>query len=194
MTTDPENPQKPTSGPVPPPPGAVPAPPHGDHGPGSSRGAAGAYPGGAAPGGYPPPGYGPAGYAQPGPHGGYPPPATMVGAPLSPSDQRLWSVLSHLLTLFVGFIAPLVIWLALRGRGAFSEDHSKESLNFQITMTLAAIVMLVGTVVTLGLGALVFVPLLGILVVVVLVFVIVAAVQAGQGQPYRYPLTYRFIK
>ena len=217
MSTTPENPQDPQGGfPPPPPPGstpppAVPSPPTPPHGPAPSPGTTGGpgAPGGPGSGqGAPPPqgqgghsqaGYGQGGYGQGGQRqggygqaapGAYPPPAYGTGAPLSPSDQRTWAVLAHALTLVVGFIAPLVVWLVFKERGAFSEDHSKESLNFQITMTLAGIALAILTGLTFGLGALLFFPL-GVFVVV---FVIIAAVKAGQGQPYRYPLTYRFIK
>ena len=189
MSTTPEPPQYPQ--------GAVPPPPP----PSGTGGTSGPY-AGPPPTGFPPPsdraaGYPPgqaSGYPPPSPYpaapGSHPPPAYGPGAPLSPSDQRLWAVLSHVLTLLVGFFAPLVVWLVFKGRGAFSEDHSRESLNFQITMTIAAIALAFVTVVTFGIGGLLYIPF-GILVVVL---VIVASVKASQGEPYRYPLTYRFIR
>jgi uncharacterized Tic20 family protein len=213
VSTTPDHPQD-TS------PGGHPAPPlgHGD-GPASSAEPTGAYPppSGAYPpppgptGGYPPPPPAPNGaypppagaYLPPGPADGYPPPgygqgptpggyppAYGPGAPLTPSDQRLWSVLGHLGPLVVWFLAPLVIWLVFRGRGAFLEDHAKESLNFQITVAIAGLALGVVSVVTLGIGALLYFPF----GVVVLVFMIIAAVKASQGEAYRYPLTLRLVK
>ena len=162
-------------GAVPPPhsPGAVPPPPA----PGYS----------AAP---PPPapGYGPAqqGYGQQ----GYPAPAYASAPPLSESDQRLWAVLSHVGSLLFPVLAPLIIWLMLRGRGAFVDDQAKESLNFQIAATIAAAVLGVVSVITLGIGAVLYLPL-GI---AFLVFVIIASVRSSQGIRYRYPLTLRLIR
>lgn len=167
----PENTDEPTPGAVPPPPpgDAVPSPPAPGYGP----------PQGA----YPPPAYG-------APQGAYPPPAYGVGAPLSDSDQRMWAVLSHIGTLLFEFLAPLVIWLVFKGRGAFSEDQAKESLNFQITAAIGAAALGIFTVITLGFGVFLYFPF-GIAFVV---FVVIAAVKAGQGVAYRYPLTIRFIK
>ncbi|NMR19321.1 DUF4870 domain-containing protein [Cellulomonas fimi] len=187
----------PGSGATPPPPpsaqsygGSTPPPPP-THDYGAPQGAyppppsQGAYPP-PAQGAYPPPGQG----AYPPPQGAYPPPAYGVGAPLSDSDQRMWSLLSHLGTLLVGFIAPLIVWLVFRERGAFVEDQSKESLNFQITMTIVGIVIGIVSVITLGIGTVLYFPF-GVLV---LIFVIIAAVRSSSGERYRYPLTYRFIK
>jgi uncharacterized Tic20 family protein len=113
-----------------------------------------------------------------------------AGAPLSPSDQRLWAVLGHLGALVLWFIAPLVVWLVFRGRGAFLEDHAKEALNFQISFAIWAIALSVVTVLTFGVGALLYIPL-GI---AWLVLIIIAAVKASQDEPYRYPLTLRLVK
>ncbi|WP_246131075.1 DUF4870 domain-containing protein [Cellulomonas aerilata] len=208
MSTTPDHSQEPRQGGFPPPPapghdgsgghpssvpaGAFPPPaPSGTYPPPPAPGSAyppppapgAAYPPAPGAGAYPPPGHGH------GPTPGGHPPAYGPGAPLSPSDQRLWAVLSHLGPLVAWFLAPLVIWLVFRGRGAFLEDHAKESLNFQITAAIAALVIGFVSVVTLGLGALLYLPF-GVLVLVVM---IVAAVKASQGEPYRYPLTLRLV-
>jgi uncharacterized Tic20 family protein len=197
VSTTPDHPHETPQGAYPPPPVDRPD----DHAP--SAGPTGAYPppyppapNGAYPpaGGYPPPpgptGDYPPGYGQGPTPGGYPPPAYGPGAPLTPSDQRLWSVLGHLGPLVAWFLAPLVIWLVFRGRGAFLEDHAKESLNFQITVAIAGLALGVLSVVTLGIGALLYLPF----GVAVLVFMIFAAVKASQGEAYRYPLTLRLVK
>lgn len=190
-STDPENPDDRTPGAVPPPEYGVPQggyPPPPTSGYGAPQGA---YPPPPAPGygapqdAYPPapaPGYGP-------PPGAYPPPYG-VAPPLSDSDQRLWAVLSHVGTLVLGFLAPLIVWLVFKDRGAFVDDQSKESLNFQISATIYALALGVISLVTLGIGAVLYIPF-GI---VLLVFVIIAAVKASSGERYRYPLTIRLIK
>ena len=183
MTSDvPGSPGDSVPGAVPPPhsPGAVPPP--------TAPGYSAAPP-------PPAPGYGPpqAGYGQPGfgQYGqqGHPAPADASPSPLSESDQRLWAVLSHVGSLLFPILAPLIIWLALRGRGAFVDDQAKESLNFQIAATIAAAVLGVVSVITLGIGAVLYVPY-GI---AFLVFVIIASVRSSQGIRYRYPLTLRLI-
>ena len=144
----------------------------------------------------PPTGYTPPpGYATPpppapgygGPQGAYQPQYAM-GAPLSDSDQRLWSVLSHIGGVFVSFLVPLVVWLVFKGRGAFVEDQSKEALNFQITLAIAYVVGFITLIFIVGIVILIAAGLCAV------VFGIIAAVQSSQGVLYRYPVCIRFIK
>lgn len=126
-----------------------------------------------------------AGQPQPGPaySGPYQP------QPLTPSDERMWSVLAQVVPFLLGFIAPLVIWLVLKERSRFVEQEAKESLNFQITVIIAHIAVLIFSFVTFGFGAIVYIAF-----VAVIVFQILAAVANGRGEPYRYPVNIRFIK
>ena len=65
----------------------------------------------------------------------------------SPKPDRTWDILCHLLALS-GFVAvplgnilgPLVIWLIKKEQLPSVDAHGKESLNFQISMTIYAIV------------------------------------------------------
>ncbi|MFC8797448.1 DUF4870 domain-containing protein [Promicromonospora sp. NPDC057138] len=133
----------------------------------------------------PPPGQPYPGQPQPGaPYGGpYQP------QPLTPSDERTWSVIAQVGPFVLGFIAPLVIWLVLRERSRFVDQEAKESLNFQITVVLALIAAAIITAVTLGFGGIVYLAFIA-----PIVFMILAAVANGKGEPYRYPVTIRFIK
>lgn len=149
----------------------------------------------------PPPAYGtpPAGgYGTP-PAGGYgaPPPAApgygapgyaAAGAPLSDADQRLWATLAHIGGVLFSFIAPLIVWLVHKGRGAFVEEQAKEALNFQILILIAYVVS--GILSVVGIGLLIM-PLVWI---VALVFGIMAAVATNRGEAYRYPLNWRIVK
>ncbi len=68
------------------------------------------------------------------------------------------------------------------------DDQGRESLNFQISMTIYAVIA--------GLlaFALIGFVILPVLVVVHVVFIIVAIVKTNKGESYRYPLTIRIIK
>jgi len=110
--------------------------------------------------------------------------------PMSESDERLWAMLGHIGALFIGFIAPLITLLVFGKRSAFVDDQAKESLNFQITVIIASVVLLVLTVVTLGIGSILFLALGAY----VLVFCIIAGIKAYGGERYRYPLTLRLVK
>lgn len=118
-----------------------------------------------------------------------PPPANpyQQNPQLSPSDEKLWATLIHLGGIFFGFLPALIGYLVLKDRGPFVRAHTATALNFQITMTIAAIVSGLLTIIIIG-----FI-LLAVIGVLVIVFSIIAAVKANQGQPYTYPLTIKFV-
>ena len=109
-------------------------------------------------------------------------------APLSDSDQRLWATLAHIGPIILWVIAPLVIWLVYKDRGRYVEDQSKEALNFQITLTIAATIS--GFLILAFIG----IVLLPAVLIGGLVLMIMAAIAANKGEAYRYPLNIRFIK
>jgi hypothetical protein len=104
------------------------------------------------------------------------------------SDEKLMAMLCHLLAIFTGFIAPLIIWLVKKDQSAFINHHGRESLNFQITFLIAYLISYVLIFVVVGCF------LLPAVMVTVLVFCIMASIAANNGQYYRYPLAIRFIK
>lgn len=106
-------------------------------------------------------------------------------APMKPEDEKLWSILTHLSTLVSGLVLPLIAYLVLKDRGPFIQHHTREALNFSISMTLYAVVL---SITIIGLVIVWIVP------VVALIFAILAAVKANAGEMYRYPLTIRFLK
>ena len=116
---------------------------------------------------------------------------TMNEIPQKP--DRTWDILCHLLAL-AGFViplgnifGPLVIWLIKKDQIPSVDAQGKESLNFQISMTIYAIVAAV------SLFAIVGFVLLPAVLITNLVLVIVAAVKTSNGEFYRYPLTIRFL-
>lgn len=108
--------------------------------------------------------------------------------------ERTLASLVHLLS-FAGLIVPfghvlgpLVLWLVKRNDyPGFFDTNGKESVNFQISMTLY---LFVAGVLLL---ALIGILLLPAVIIVDIVLVIIAAVKANQGELYRYPLAIRFI-
>ena len=92
------------------------------------------------------------------------------------------------------WVGPLVIWLVKKDQDPFVAEHAKEALNVNLALLVLGAIAVAATLLTLGLGALIVVPLAAVVGVVWLVFTIQAAIQANNGQPYRYPLTIRFIK
>jgi uncharacterized Tic20 family protein len=134
-----------------------------------------------------------------------PPPEPFDSAGMPSHEERQWALFAHLSALLGGlltgtfaglgcFIGPLVIWLVKKDTMPFVDDQAKEALNFNITLAIIGLVLLLLTLVTFGFGALLAVPV-GILVGIAwLVFTIIAAVKANEGERYRYPFTLRLIK
>jgi uncharacterized Tic20 family protein len=123
-----------------------------------------------------------------------PPSQPLPPQPPLPADQeRLWAMLAHLLSfvaayIALGFIAPLVVLLVFGPRSAYVRAHAVESLNFNLSWLIYAIVGVV--LIFLGIGILILLAL-GIAYVFL---VIIASVRANNGQLFRYPLTLRFIR
>ncbi len=110
------------------------------------------------------------------------------------SDERMWGMFCHLST-FSGYfvpmgniLGPLVVWLVKKDEYSLVDDQGKEALNFQISVMIWA--MIAGVLCF----ALIGIPLLLALVVFNLVVTIMAAIQANQGNCYRYPMTIRFVQ
>ena len=129
-------------------------------------------------------------------------PAT--GAPSA--DERQWAMFAHLSSLLGGlltsgwaasagfFIGPLVIWLIKKETMPFVDDQGKEALNFSITVSIAFVVLMIMTIMTLGIGALLTIPLMLAVGITSLVFVIIAAIKSHEGVRYRYPVSLRLVK
>ena len=106
------------------------------------------------------------------------------------SDERLLGVLSHILAIVpgIGILGPLVIYLLKKDESSFVEANAKESLNFQLTIIIAAIISFILVVVFIG------ILLLWALGILNVVLVIVATVKASENKIYRYPFNLRLIR
>lgn len=104
------------------------------------------------------------------------------------SEDRTLAILSHILTIVGGFIAPLVIYLIKKNESAYVTAHARESLNFQLTLIIAYIVSFMLWLVFIGL----FITWL--IFIGQIVLVIMATIRAAEGRLYRYPVAIRFIK
>jgi len=122
------------------------------------------------------------------------------------AEERQWAMFAHLSALVGGiltsgwagsigcFIGPLVIWLVKKDSMPFVDDQAKEALNFNITVGIVFFALFVLSVVTLGIGLIIAIPVWIIVGIAWLVFTIIAAIKANQGERYRYPLTLRLVK
>jgi len=110
------------------------------------------------------------------------------------SEEKTLAVVSHLASL-VGYfviighiVIPLIILLWKGKESEFTEYHSRESLNFQISMTIYWIITYL--LMFVFVGFIIAIPLS----VFQLIVMIIAALRAGDGRTYSYPLCIRFIK
>lgn len=101
------------------------------------------------------------------------------------SDEKTMAILAHVLTLVASFIAPLIIYLVKKDDSPFAAAHAKESLNFQITVLIAVIVLCI---------TIIGILLVWIVGIASLVLVIVATIKASEGKLYKYPFCLRLIK
>lgn len=131
------------------------------------------------------------------------PPPPPSGSPSA--EEKQWGMFGHLSALtgvvtggLGNFLGPLIVWQMKKDTLPFAADQAKEALNFNITLLIVGVVFgVIGaifTAITLGLGAILVVPLALALGVAWLVFTIMAAMKANDGVVYRYPLTIRLIK
>ena len=110
-------------------------------------------------------------------------------------EEQNWAMICHLAALagfiipFGNLLGPLIVWLIKRADMPLVDAHGKESLNFQITVTLAAIVSWMLVVVLIGF------LLLAVVGIGALVLTIMAAIKVSNGQlDYRYPFALRLLK
>jgi uncharacterized Tic20 family protein len=131
-----------------------------------------------------------------------PPPAASA-----PSDEeKKWALFAHLSILvgglvtwgwaasFGSFVGPLIIWLIQKDKMPFVADQAKEALNFGITLTIACFVLLMLTIFSLGIGALITIPAFVVIGFAALILVVIAGIKANEGVAYRYPITLRLVK
>jgi len=109
-------------------------------------------------------------------------------------EEKTWGMIAHLSALagfvipFGNLIGPLIVWLIKKDTMPFVDDQGKESLNFQITVTIAAIICGILVFVLIG------IPLLFAVGIAALVLTIMAGIKANEGASYRYPFAIRLIK
>lgn len=103
--------------------------------------------------------------------------------------ERTYSMFMHLTLLavhvFVPVVPALIMWLIKKAESPFVDDHGKEALNFQISMTIYAIAAGIT-----GIGLL----LVPVIYVVGIIGMVRAAIAASKGRYHRYPVTIRLVK
>lgn len=100
---------------------------------------------------------------------------------------HLLTLIGYIIPLFVHIIIPLAILLTKGKESAYVAQHAKESLNFNISITIYYVVA----------GFAIFVLIWWLLIPAIFVFNVVNVFRmggrAGRGEAARYPLTLRLV-
>jgi uncharacterized protein len=127
------------------------------------------------------------------------------------SDARTWAMASHLAALalftsipFGNVFGPLIVYLIKKDQDPFVAEQGKESLNFQLTVTLMGIIVFIcymASFFAMFLGPrnawplpIVVIPLFLALLIFNVACVAFAAVRSYNGEHFRYPLIIHFLR
>ena len=129
------------------------------------------------------------------------PPVSSVGTDLAKlATERNLAMFCHLSAIvggllfwvvapfFGNIIGPLVIWLLKKDTMPMVNEHGRESLNFQITVSLAILACMALFWLILPVF---LIPFIGL---AALVLTIIGTVKASNGELYRYPVNLRLVK
>jgi len=131
-----------------------------------------------------------------------PPPTRSAPTPGSAESQaRTWNMLCHLSALagfiipFGNMLGPLLVWQIKKNELPSTNIHGKAALNFQITVTLAALVgMAVAVVLSFFCVGFLLIPIVILIGLAGLVFAIIAGIKANNGEDYKYPWSLELVK
>jgi uncharacterized Tic20 family protein len=139
----------------------------------------------------PPPGYGPP------PGGGYPG-AGVPGVPppgYATNEEKTWALVAHfggaagMLISFgvLGFVAPLIAYLAKGQESPTVRAHAVNALNFQALWSIIGFVSAI-------IGCfLLYLPSIAVIIISI-VFGVIAGMKANEGQLYKYAMSVQFVK
>lgn len=106
-------------------------------------------------------------------------------------NDRRWAMFSHLsaLILFLGvpfgnILGPWIIWLIKKNEMFLVDQEGRKALNFQLSMTLYALIIFMLFFVFFG-----FVLFAFALILMELIITIMAAVKTYRGKDFQYPLS-----
>jgi len=85
-------------------------------------------------------------------------------------------------------LGPLIVWLIKRNEYPAVDQEGKESLNFQISMTIYLFATML--LCFIFIGFILLVPL----ILTNIVFTIIASIKVSEGKTYEYPISIRFLK
>lgn len=123
---------------------------------------------------------------------------TQSDGALPEGQARTWGLILHLSMLagalipLGGYIIPIVIWQMKKAEFPGLDRHGKNAVNWMITAFIFAVacMVLIFTVI----GAIIGIPGLWALGLISLAFPVIAAIKANNGEAWKYPLAFEFMK
>ena len=125
---------------------------------------------------------------------GKPNKADMAVNASSDKDGQMWSMILHLSLLsncvipIAGIIAPIVIWQIKKDEHPIVDVHGKNAVNWIISAVIYSVICFILVFAFIGIF------LLFILGALSVVFPIIAGIKANNGEVWKYPLTFQFLK
>jgi uncharacterized Tic20 family protein len=124
--------------------------------------------------------------------------------PAITQETKVWALATHLSALLVcvlpipivgSIVIPLVIWLIKKDESPFLDQHGRESLNFQISCWIYAVIIFIVCFILsfIVIGIFLFFILPPALIIFWIVCIIMASVKAYNGEMFIYPATIRFL-
>jgi uncharacterized protein len=115
---------------------------------------------------------------------------------------RTWTMLCHLTALiallgipFGNILGPFIVWLFKKSEFPLVDEQGKESMNFQISMSIYAVITLALAIsLTPVLIGIALYPVVGLVIAADIIITLIATIRASNNIPYRYPLSLRIIK
>ena len=119
----------------------------------------------------------------------------MSDAPQVSKEEQNWAMICHLAALagflipFGNIVGPLIVWLIKRSEMPMVDSNGKESINFQITVSIGILICIPLMFVLIG------IPLMFAIGLAALILTIMAAVKVSNGElDYKYPFAIRLLK
>ena len=123
-----------------------------------------------------------------------------IPPPISDAQARTWNMWCHLSALSgllvpLGFVlGPLIVWQIKKTEFSSVEAHGKAALNFQLTLLIIAIVIVVvGFILSFFCVGVLFFFLLPLVGLAGIIFPIIAGLKANEGKDYKYPYSFTLI-
>lgn len=103
---------------------------------------------------------------------------------INDAETKKWLPLLHLSGLLLTIIAPIIVWIWKKNKVENIKNHAYDVINFQLSMSLYLLPCLLFSIHPFTIFFAVFSQ----------IFIIINTVKVNNGQPYKYPLSIKFLK